>query len=427
MNKVALILYEYPLGVSSMLINSAILFARNGHDVTVFIDEGAYRASPMDFEEQNIKIHQIEISQRPVTQSQSGSKGQSSSKLNVASSLRPLINRLIKWKISWNMRNVGSANKLLQLKVPEYYSFCQQLKELLDKDYGYILGVEPAGLYAGMNARNFEAQVVVYYNMELIQDISVQNLKQYLQKKLEELSLPNTNYTVIQNENRKSVFLRENNNVSESSVIQLPVAALGDPYTASSNYFRTMFDIPEDKKIVLYAGNIKEWAMCLEIVESVSRWNDEYCLVMHSWGKGIEESAYFKKIKNLAEGKPVYFSLKPVDYQQLDEVLASADIGLMFYQAIDENFIDIDFSSNKLAQYMKVGLPVIANDYPGLVKLLEGNQCGTTLSEPARIAEGLNRIFKDYEKYRENVIAFYKENLEFSKYFDHFYKTILST
>ena len=54
--KVAFVSYGYPLGVSSMIINSIRLFARKGYLVDIYVNKEHYDQSPIAFTEPGISV-----------------------------------------------------------------------------------------------------------------------------------------------------------------------------------------------------------------------------------------------------------------------------------------------------------------------------------------------------------------------------------
>ena len=106
-----------------------------------------------------------------------------------------------------------------------------------------------------------------------------------------------------------------------------------------------------------------------------------------------------------------------MEWQSLPELLSSADIGLIFYQNLWENFYETGSSSNKLAQYLQVGLPVITSAYPSFREVIEKYKCGKCTNNPEEIEKRANEIFLDYAAYRNNAFKCYQEKYEFSKHF----------
>jgi glycosyltransferase involved in cell wall biosynthesis len=158
------------------------------------------------------------------------------------------------------------------------------------------------------------------------------------------------------------------------------------------------------------------WAMCLEIIESMDTWPKNTVLVMHTWNKGALSSEYFKKMQNAAENHRVFFSSDFLCHQDLAPALSSADVGLLFYESLDANFYEILFSSNKMAEYIAAGIPVLCSPFPSLRSFVEGHGIGKSV-EFFEIGDALVHIQSEIEKYRQNVDQCRRNCFEFEPYF----------
>lgn len=406
--KVAFIMYHYPLGVSSMILNSARMFARNGIAVDIYIDRDTFNASPASYKEDNINIIFYERRFWYL--------------LRIYSVFRfilymNLLRGVIKKYHSY------MASVFIHLYYLEDYLFSLWLRKRIDDDYDYIFPVEATALISTIGIKGR----IIYYNMEILdwsESNPIYGRDKIFLKILESRALKGVDAVVIQNENRAGQF-RKINSFSKETYI-LPVAAMGDsiPYGKDCR-LRKKFGIPKSTKIVIYSGNIMPWAKCLEIVESVKRWPEGFCLVLHTWKKGVfENDGYGRTVKEAANGLPVYFSDEYLDIDDLPGYLSSADAALMFYEAIDANFMEILFSSNKLAEYLKAGLPVITSDFPALREFVEENGIGFAVGSMDEIQRALLEISSRQESFHKNVIACYQNKFRFENFFIPFFERL---
>lgn len=401
-NRVAFVLYTYPFGVSSMIVNSIKMFAGKGVAVDVYMDNDNYKACPIDMKHPCVRFF-LYRGRCPILFFS-----------KVAITLRLALS---------NFRFFYRLPVLL-LK-PFYfgdYLFSRWLTRYLNDKYDYVFPVECTSLIAAARSN----AKLVYYNMELLdwtEENPIYGKDKKLLKTLEYEALQKTvEAVVIQNENRAKKFMAINR--FEKRCYILPVAAMGDTVSAKGTYLHDKFNIPADKRIVLYSGNIMPWAKCLEIVDNVRHWPRGFCLVIHTWRKGAFLSGYGLEIAKRAEGLPVFFSEEYMDYEDLALNLSSADIGLMFYEAIDENFTEILFSSNKLAEYLKAGLPIVTSDFATLKEFVHENGIGCTISSMEELPGALSKIVSTYEIYHKNATACYQANLRFEKFFETFYREL---
>lgn len=406
--KVAFIMYHYPLGVSSMILNSAKMFARNGIGVDIYIDRDTFNASPASFNEDNIKIIFYEKRFRYLMHLYSVFRF-----ILYINLLRGLIKRYHSY----------IPSVFIHLYYLEDYLFSLWLRKRIDDDYDYIFPVEATALIStnGIKGR------IIYYNMEILdwsERSPIYGRDKIFLKILESRALKGANAAVIQNENRAEEF-RKINSFSKETYI-LPVAAMDDPIIyGTDSRLREKFGISDKTKIVIYSGNIMPWAKCLEVVESVKKWPDGFCLVLHTWRKGVFESdEYGRTVKEAAKGLPVFFSDNYLDIEDLPGYLSSADVSLMFYEAIDANFIEILFSSNKLAEYLKAALPVITSDVPALRKFVEENGIGFAIGSMDELPHSLLEISSRQESFHKNVIACYQNRFRFENFFMPFFEKL---
>jgi len=105
--------------------------------------------------------------------------------------------------------------------------------------------------------------------------------------------------------------------------------------------------------------------------------------------------------------------MRPAD---LGQALASADIGLLFYTRDTAYFSEILFSSNKMAEYMAVGLPVVCSPIPGLKRFVEDERIGLA-AEFDELGAAVARIAANLPAHREAVARCRARHFEFERYF----------
>jgi len=407
MNKrVAFILYLYPLGVSTMIVNSIKMFADSGIDVDIYINKSNWSSKPVEFKQKNVRfmVYDDTLSLR----------GRIFYKIYVRTNKYILfILRMLLKRNGAKQSRVPSG--LIFLNYPYDYLFSRWLSRFIGAGYDYIFPVEARSLIAVSGVEGN----IIYYSMELL-DWSEKNpiygKDKILLKTLEYRALQKVTAATLQNEQRAEQF-RAINDFTRKIFI-LPVASMGEPPQEKASFFRDKFSLTENVCIVVYAGNIMAWAKCIEMVKSVRNWPPNYCLVLHTWRKNAFSNGYGSEVKECAKGLPVYFSEEYLDIEDLARSMSSADMALMFYDAIDANFIEILFSSNKLGEYLKAGLPVITFDYPELRKFFQQHGIGRTISTMDELPSALSQIRDHYAEYKNNVMHCYQSVFRFEKYFN---------
>jgi glycosyltransferase involved in cell wall biosynthesis len=401
-NRIAFIIYGYPLGVSSMVVNSIRLFARKGFPIDVYINSRNLKVSPVTFAEEKVNFIIFDDLKES----------------NLLKCYRFIMRQT--GNLFAFFGKTFSISFTLSLLFPHLFAFSKWLEgSLRHRDYKYILPVE---FYSLICAENLATKGdVIYYNLELM-DWAKKNpivRNSLLFKYLEYRSIKTSvSYVAVPSPRRAQLFSRIND-FDISKVHVLPVASTGEPVITKSSFFREAFSIPEDQVIVIYCGNIMPWAKCLEIVQSVRKWPKKYVLVMHTWNRPMIGTSYYRRLTEEARGLPVFFSKDYIEHDQLPVALSSADIGIAFYEELDDNFTEILYSSNKIGEYLKAGLPIVCSDLPSLRDFVEANGIGLTTSL-TNLPSTIKLVGDNLAFYRKNIFPFYQSKYRFEHYFDEF-------
>ena len=424
--KIGIIIFGYPLGMSPMIINSAILLAQEGYEVHIFINEDSFELSKISFNDQNIIIHALNYNSGMCNKRISIFHKGKFKKIPIGNIYRYIYTEIMTTSISYRIyllfnriNSCSSGEKLsrcTELFFIDAFKFHREVLNYIDNEYVCLVGIDAIGLITATLISIKKNVPVIYYNMELLLENECKTIKEKILKPLERECNKKSYLTVIQDKGRAK-YLIEDNEIPEEKIEYLPVSALGNPYYDKSDCLYKTLGIARDKKILLYAGNIGPWSMSLEIAQAAQNWNDDMVLVLHSWRTDLDDDPYLSQIKNLTRNKKVYLSLNPVNWESLPELLSSADIGLIFYKNLGKNFYEIGSSSNKLALNLQVGLPIITIDYPSLREIIDGYKCGKCVEDPREIEKIANEIFSNYDFYKNNAFKCYQEKYEFSKHF----------
>jgi len=152
--------------------------------------------------------------------------------------------------------------------------------------------------------------------------------------------------------------------------------------------------------IVLYQGLVHS-ARCIEEIAEATRFFDEGAVLVimgTGYGKWASPAAALAGYERIVV-------LPPVRYDELVPFTASADIGILLYRNDCRN--NYYCAPNKLFEYMMMGLPMVAANYPGMLPLVEGEDVGLCVDpeSPKAIAAAVNRLAADphhRERMREN-------------------------
>lgn len=165
----------------------------------------------------------------------------------------------------------------------------------------------------------------------------------------------------------------------------------------------------EGKKVILYQGVFMDKERRLEeFCETVKTMSEDYVLI--AMGKG---SAYYNALKKKYDSDRIMFIpfIRP-PYHLLITQMAS--IGVLSYIPDPTSFASVInplyCAPNKIFEYARYGVPMIANDIPGLSYIFKLYECGEVindLSDMNQIKQTIENLLRLYSKYSKGAISYY--------------------
>lgn len=290
----------------------------------------------------------------------------------------------------------------------------------LMNDFDQYIGVDPIGLIAANNF-NSNKKKLIYLSLEINYLFNNNNIYTRWVKRKEQKIHPSCFFTIIQDVNRMKYLCNEN--LIDFKAIKyflLPNSPRPNSINFSrsrSNYFIDKFLINDNHFIVLSAGMISDEVHSFDIVNSIKDIRDNVVLVLHERRfVDINSDLYIKSLLDLNSDN-LYLSLDPVEYDKIDLVFASADIGLALYNIeYGVNYSNILFASGKISQYLKNGKPIIVNDLPGMREFVSSTDCGIVIEGFRDLATAILTIKNNYLFYSINAEKAYHDYFNFDKY-----------
>lgn len=167
------------------------------------------------------------------------------------------------------------------------------------------------------------------------------------------------------------------------------------------NKFEDVLKPLKDKKIILYQGGISYIRKLDRIALAINKMNANYHLLM----VGPEHDSGL-----MNELKAITPEITHIGFMPSPDYLAFCKIAHIGYVSYEPNSLNnIYCAPNKIFEYSAFGLPMIANDIPGL-RYTIGVSGACELVEPSEvdsIIDGIIKIEKNYLKYKENSFNFY--------------------
>ena len=160
-----------------------------------------------------------------------------------------------------------------------------------------------------------------------------------------------------------------------------------DP-TARYDLLRERAGLQVDTPIVLYQGWMSEGRGLENLVRAAPMLRDGAVVVFMGYG---EYQSALGRLAAEVGGARVHF-IPAVPQRDLLAYCASADVGVIPYQAVDLN--NYYTSPNKLFDFIQAGLPIVASDLPFLRKVIVGHGLGVVarLDRPEDYARALNEV-----------------------------------
>ena len=276
--------------------------------------------------------------------------------------------------------------------------------------YVGLIGVDPSGLILASRHAQRLRLPTIYWSTEILHSSMVKNDEFLKRRKTLEKHLSKDAELVIVQDQIRAQLLVEDNDLDPARVILAPNAPKGAARRCKSNYWYQTLGISPDYSIALHLGPLSEWRMSQELVDSVQYWPPNWVLVMHL-ASYYQKGTYRQAVIESADPKRVFFSQEPVPRTQLGELVDGADVGIALYapQSVI-NIHEMGWSSGKLLEYMRRGLPVIVA--PRHERFINKQRGGIVVSLPDEIGEALREIESDYDTYSSNVCSFFNQELQ---------------
>jgi len=327
--------------------------------------------------------------------------------------------------ISFNSTSAGSRHKIFLRRLHGLYeramkrfsyapiiipSVVAAFRYVRRKRYSFFIGIEKMGLIWAGFLSMLTGNPFVYYSLELYDEqhpffIGSPDFPalRSLEKKFHQKSAA----TIVQDRLRgEHLFL--SNEIIDNRMIFLPVSVPGPPAEHKIDSYRVQWKIPAELPIVLYLGLIEDTRHCLDLAYVARDHAEKFRVVYHGYG----ETKYLDRIR-CAAGEAVTLSTELVPENLLPDLVASTDIGLVFYKNDCANDLLTAFSSEKVALYCRAGVPFIAFDTVSYRELVERFQCCVLIKNIREFPQAVEVILNDYSAYSINAIKAFRKYYQY--------------
>lgn len=162
---------------------------------------------------------------------------------------------------------------------------------------------------------------------------------------------------------------------------------------------KTVMEKIKDKKVILYQGIIQNSEEICEVAKALKFINKDYILLL----MGIDKYNSVDKIKKIYD-KVEYVSYIPAPYHL--EITSYAHIGITFYR--NDSLNKAFCAPNKIYEYSGFGIPILANDIPGLKNTVGKYGAAECIDFKSDIIiQAIKKIEHNYHDYSENAKEFF--------------------
>jgi len=264
-----------------------------------------------------------------------------------------------------------------------------------------LVGVEKLGLIWAAEVSRATGVPFAYYSLELYtreHPVSTRSARVRRIKWFEALSHRAAAGTIIQDELRARVLLADNG-VTATQLMLLPVSVPGPARASRTRYLHELLSLQDGAKVVLQLGQIVEGRLSVALARTAQSFPPACVLVMHGPGDPSSLAAVAE-----ADGDDrVALSPELVSEGRLPELVASADVGLVFYSDEFVNDRLTARSSEKLARFLRSGVPVVAFAYPGY-EVLRDYECGVLIDDLLELPVAVATILARRQIFSENAL-----------------------
>lgn len=293
------------------------------------------------------------------------------------------------------------------------YSIYSFLSLLVDKKYDFIVGVDREGIIeASILSKLYKCGYGLWSFEIMFEDET-----SLFFKKPERIACKNIDFAIVQDSIRSKLLSNENN-IPLDKFYEIPVAGRKAVLLEKKSFLHNSFNIPKEKKILLFIGSVSEWAV-EEVVENITYLPEEWVLVVHD-RYGHYPKWFMEKVTPYLNRKIFISCFQMLSFEDLKVLVSSADMGIGFYKATFQdrwtgrNLKYLGFSSGKISTYLQYGLPVLVNDIGELAFWLTKHNIGIIVKNIQDIGSEMQKL--DFKNIRERCASAFDSRLSFSNY-----------
>jgi glycosyltransferase involved in cell wall biosynthesis len=273
------------------------------------------------------------------------------------------------------------------------------------------------GLFAAWLLSFVRRTTIVNYQTELYIGAKLNTRAARAFKAIERSAAQRSILTIEHDEQRRDLLISDLG-VARERVVVVPNSPFGPARDELSTFLHERLGLPGDTPLLVCPGTLGEAFQSRAVVDAAQLLRGDWRCVLHSAQPREPDEPYVRELIARNTAGRVVFSLAPIPYAQIDDLMASARVGLVLYAAdLGENTATVGLASGKLSHFLKLGVPVIVSPLPGLADYVESHRVGHALRRPEELPELLERILADEDAYRARCRACFDAHLAYEAAF----------
>ena len=291
------------------------------------------------------------------------------------------------------------------------------------KNYDLVIAAGIRGLFILGIWSYFSRIKFAFLCLELYLNKEQRSFKGRIVKALEGFFNRRAKFVIIQDELRGKILQRENH--YKGKILIFPNAGLIETGNLGPDKDRLKTFGINGKKVALYAGNIySKWAMTAELSTAALTWPEDWVLLLHSKARMTDDEKQ-TSLQVGALGRKIFFSNDTLDEYDYEALVKSVDVGIALYDGgVSENLYYLGYSSGKISQYLRCGIPVIVNRLPLIDQLVEEYDCGYIVDNLSQISKFLTDISNNYNYFSRNAKKAFLKKLNPALYIDQIVEVV---
>ncbi|MDF1548058.1 MAG: glycosyltransferase [Bacteroidales bacterium] len=244
---------------------------------------------------------------------------------------------------------------------------------------------------------------LVYDSHELFIEVPELNNRKMVKKTwflIEKFILPKlkNTYTVCE---PIAEYYNEKYGINMQVIRNMPLSNMPDSINEDLN-----LELPSDKKIILYQGALNIGRGIEHVINVMNKINDAIFVIAGSGG--IEEELHRQVTLQKVEKKVIFVGKLPLE--KLNQLTQKANIGLVLQEDISLSYHFV--LPNRLFDFIRAGVPVLASSLPEIKKIVENEDIGllTDSFEPETLLRKIEKLIYD-----NDLILHFKKNIEACK------------